>query len=130
MNELISELTGKLGVSEHQAKGGVGMLLKLAKEHLGGNDAAELREAIPDADKMEAEAPDEDAAGGGLMGALGGIAGSLGGEKVGALAGLAGGFSKLGLDAGDVQKFLPILTGFLEGKGKGGLVQKVMGLLG
>ena len=49
----------------------------------------------------------------------GGVVG--GGGGLGSLAGLAGGFSKLGLNAGMIVKFLPIILSFLQGKGGEGL---------
>jgi hypothetical protein len=52
--------------------------------------------------------------------------GSGGGGGLSSLAGLAGGFSKLGLNAGMIAKFLPIIMSFLQSKGGEGL----KGLLG
>ena len=130
MNDLINKLTSELNLDESQAKGGVGMLVKFAREHLGGDEAEEMKAAIPDADEMERAAPEPDAEDeGGIMGMLGDVAGAIGGEKVAGLAGLAGGFSKLGIDMGDVSKFLPMVMDHLKGEGKDGLVQKLMGLL-
>jgi hypothetical protein len=45
------------------------------------------------------------------------------------LAGLAGGFSKLGLDSGMIGKFLPIILSFVQSKGGGGvktILEKVL----
>jgi hypothetical protein len=41
--------------------------------------------------------------------------------KVGGIAGLAGGFSKLGLDAGMVTKFVPVILSFVQSKGGDGV---------
>ena len=132
MNDLINKLTSGLDLDESQAKGGVGMLMKFAREHLGGDEAEEMKAAIPDADEMERAAPEPEVGGGdegGLMGMLGDVAGAIGGEKVAGLAGLASGFGKLGIDMGDVSKFLPMVMDHLKGEGKDGVVQKLMGLL-
>jgi Protein of unknown function VcgC/VcgE (DUF2780) len=59
------------------------------------------------------------------MGAIGGIASSLDAGDIGNLASLAGGFSKLDLDAGMVTKFVPIIMEFVKGQAGDG----VMGLL-
>jgi hypothetical protein len=75
-------------------------------------------------------------AGGGMMGALGGIASSLGagglGDKMGGLgdlANLASGFSQLGLSTDMVGKFLPIVLSFVQNQGGDsmkGLLEKVL----
>ena len=130
MNELIQRLTGELDLTPAQAEGGVGMLIKMAQDHLGGGEADELRGAVPDAEAMERQAPGTGAAEGGVMGALGGLAGKLGGERAAAGAGLLGGLDKLGIDAATAAKFLPVVLGFLRDKGHGGLAEKLGGFLG
>ncbi len=125
--ELISNLVEQLGVSEEQASGGVGLLLKMAKEKLGDGDFSQLSNLLPETDQLIDTAPEEEKSGG-LMGSFGGLVSSLGGDgsSLGNLATLAGGFSKLGLDAGMITKFLPIVLSFFQGKGGDG----VQGLLG
>jgi len=124
--ELIGQLVEKLGVSEEQATGGAGLLLKLAQDKLGGGDFAPIMENVPGIEDMLSAAPDE--GGGDLMGAIGGLMSSFGGgaDNLGALASLAGGFGKLGLDAGMVAKFVPILLDFVRDRGG----NDVAGLLG
>jgi len=120
--ELLNMLTSQLGINEEQASGGAGMIFNLAKEKLGG-DFSQITEAIPDVSGLIDKAPDT---GGGVMGALGGLASSFGGDKLGNLASLAGGFSKLDLDAGMITKFVPIILDFVKSKAGDG----AMGLLG
>lgn len=43
------------------------------------------------------------------------------GTELGNLASLAGGFDKLGLDAGMIGRFVPVLLSFLQSKGGGEL---------
>lgn len=116
--ELMQLLTQNLGVSEEQAQGGAGLLFKLAKDKLGDGDFQQVASAVPGIDGLMDAAP---SGGGGLMGALGGIASSLGvgggGGKLGGLASLAGGFSKLNLDSGMVGKFIPVILSFVQSKG-------------
>ncbi len=112
--ELISMLTNQLGIKESQAQGGAGLIFNLAKEKLGGGDFSKIADVIPGIGDMMKSAPDS---GGGLMGAIGGLASSFGGDSLGNLAQLAGGFSKLGLDSGMIGKFIPIILSFVEGKG-------------
>jgi hypothetical protein len=115
--ELIQQLTQGLGVDENQAKGGAGLIFKLAQEQLGSGDFAQLAGAVPAVSNLIGEAP---AAGGGIAGALGGLAGAMGGGQAGQLANmaaLAGGFSQLGLNPGMVGKFAPIILSFVQNQG-------------
>jgi len=86
--ELVDQLTKNLGVTQTQAEGGVGMLFNLAKGKLGGSDFSKVSAVVPGVDSLMKAAP---ASGGGFLSKLfGGGAGNI--------AGLAGGFSKLGLE--------------------------------
>ena len=126
MEELIGQLVSKLGVQEGQAKGGAGLLFKLAKDKLGG-DFSKVAAAVPGVNDMMSAAPQAGGAAklvGGLLGAMGGKAQGLAG-----LASLAGGFSQLKLDSRMVTKFVPIILEFVKGKGGAevvGLLSKVL----
>jgi hypothetical protein len=125
--ELLQMLTQQLGVSEDQAKGGTGLLLKLAKEKLGAGEFSQVKSAVPAADDLIASAPKP----GGLGGALGGLASAFGGGigQLGNLAALAEGFKGLNMDSGMVGKFIPIVLSFVQAKGGGGvkdLLEKVL----
>lgn len=113
--ELLNQLVQNLGVNEEQARGGAGLLFKMAKEKLGGGDFTKISEAVPGVDGLINSAPES----GGIASALGGLGSALGGDagKLGDLAGLAGGFSKLGLDSGMIGKFIPIVLSFVGSKG-------------
>lgn len=113
MNELIAKLVAQLGVQEGQAKGGAGLLLKLAKDKLG-TDFAAVEKAVPDAHGLIQAAPAE----GGAAKLLGGLAGALGGGgSLAGLASLASGFDKLKLDPSMVAKFVPVLLDFVKSRG-------------
>ncbi len=112
MNELVQQLVSTLGVKDEQAKGGAGLLLKLARQKLGG-DFAQVAAAVPGAEELIGAAP----APGGASTLLGGLAGAVGAGRLGDLASLAGGFSQLGLDKGLAAKFVPVLLEFVSGKG-------------
>ena len=71
---------------------------------------------------MVSKAPEVAEAGAEASGGLGGMVGSAlsafgGGGGLGGLASLAGGFDKLGLDAGMLAKFAPIVKGYFEENG-------------
>ena len=117
--DLIGTLKSQLGVSDEQAKGGLGALLRVAREKLGQADFAKIEQQVPDAGQMADAAPQAEG-GGGLSGMLGGLAGALGGDAAGGLgklAGLAAIFSKLGLSPAMIGKFVQTVLGSLQGKG-------------
>jgi len=115
--ELISQLMENLGISEEQATGGAGALFNMAKSALGDGDFSQLTDAIPDVSRLLESAPES--GGGGVLGALGGMASSLGigGDKVSGLASLAGSFSSLDMDAGMVGKFVPVVLNYVKSMG-------------
>lgn len=92
---LTSLLTKELGVSEPQASGGIGSMLKLAQEKLSAGDFDQVAKAIP-----------------GTSSYLESAKKLLGGANVGDSAGLQGAFSKLGLSPDMVGKFKTVLTQF------------------
>ena len=137
--ELIQQLVSSLGVNEDQAKGGAGLLFNLAKDKLGAGEFQQLTDKIPCVSDLLGAAPAPStaaSAGGGMMGALGGVASSLGagglGDKLGGLgnlANLASGFSQLGLSSDMVGKFVPVVLSFVQNQGGDsmkGLLEKVM----
>lgn len=125
--EILNMLTDQLGVTEEQAKGGVGAIFSLAKEKLGDGDFSKVAEAIPGMDDLLGAAPES----GGLAGMVGDLASKLGGGagKLGSLASLAGGFKGLGLDSGMVGKFIPIILSFVQSKGGDSIKSILAGVL-
>lgn len=121
--ELLDELKNNLGINDEQAKGGTGLLLKLAKEKLGG-DFSQVTDVIPDTDDIMKAAPESGAMSGLLKSATHAFGGSA--EKFGDIAALSSGFSKLGLGKDMVGKFIPIVLNFAQTKG-GDTVKTLMG---
>lgn len=127
MNELVTQLVSQLGVQEGQAKGGAGLLLKLAQSKLGG-DFSKVQQAIPGVQELISSAPEA----GGAAKLLGGLAGALGGGKAGGLADLASaaaGFSQLKLDPSMIQKFVPVILSFVQSKGGAEVVNLLTSVL-
>ncbi len=124
MSELVQQLIDSVGVDQQQAEGGLGLIFGLVKDKLGGGDFSQLAELVPEAEQLAAQAPAGDS-GGGLMG----MAASMLGGGLGDMAKLAQGFSGLGMDAGMLGRFLPVITGFLESRGGGDLAGRIAGLL-
>lgn len=127
--DLINQLVSTLGVSEEQAKGGAGMLFKLAQDKLSGGEFAQISDKVSGIDDMLSAAPAD--AGGGLMGAVGGLMSSLGGGSgnLGALASLAGGFDKLGMDSGMIGRFVPVVLDVVRDQGGDAVGNLLKGVL-
>ncbi len=132
MNELVSTLVSKLGVNEGQAQGGTGLILNMVKEQLGTQDFSQIAQHIPGVgDLLKAAPAQEDASGGGILGMVGKLAGSLGGgSELGQLASLAGGFEKLGIKPEMIAEFLPVIISFVEKKGGSTVADLLKGALG
>ena len=114
---IVDEIMKQVGVSKEQAEGGLGLIFKLAKDKLGA-DFSQVSNVVPEANGLIGKAPaDEQDAGGGLMGLLGGMASKLGLGDLEKLAELAAQFKKLGLDMEAVQKFVKVVMTFVESKG-------------
>ena len=119
MMELIQNLTSNLDVDENQAKGGAGLIFQLAKEQLGDGEFSQVASVVPGIGDLIGAAPHP---GGGLAGAIGGLAGAMGGGgKVATLAALAGGFGQLGLNPTMVSQFVPIILSFVQNQGGDGV---------
>lgn len=125
--ELITQLVENLGISEGQAKGGAGLLFNLAKEKLASGDFSQISEAVPGINEMMEAAPQS----GGFAKAVGSITSAFGGKagKLGSLAGIASGFSKLDLDSDMLGKFLPVILSFVQSKGGDSLKNILSGVL-
>lgn len=121
--ELINMLTEQLRISDEQARGGAGLLFKMAKDKLESGDFEQITASVSEADSLADAAPGSDL----FESALGGLASGLssGESNLGDLAGLVGGFTKLGLEPDMLGHFVPIVLSFVKGKGGDG-VQNIL----
>jgi hypothetical protein len=108
-SQLTGLLTKQLGVTQSQAEGGVGSMLKLAQEKLSAGDFDMVAKAVPGAQKYLDKAK-----------SLGAYTGSLGN-----MAGLNGALSKLGIPPETAAKFVPAVTNFV-GKAGGSKVGNLL----
>ncbi len=111
--ELLNQLTQNLGVTEDQARGGTGLIMKMAQEKLGVGDFNQIADTIPGIQNIIKTAPELS----GTEKALGVASSTVGGGGGGNLANLTNGFSKLGLDTQMVTRFVPIVLSFVQSKG-------------
>jgi hypothetical protein len=107
---LLKSLTGQLGITEDQAKGGVGSYLTLLQEKLAKGDFDKIAGYVPGAAKYMDAAK-----------SLGAVTGPLQN-----LAGLSGALGKLGISPEVASQFVPMLTNYL-GKMGGSSVQQLLG---
>jgi hypothetical protein len=110
---LLTTLKSQLGVTEDQAKGGVGSYLLLAQEKLAKGDFDKVAGLVPGASKYMDSAKK-----------LGAVAGPLKN-----LAGLNGALTKLGMKSETVSKFAPTVTNYLGTAGGDGVKKMLAGVL-
>jgi len=124
--ELVSQLTKALSISPAQASGGAGALFGLAKSRLSPADFGKVAASVPGIDGLIKSAPAGSAAEGvpGLSGLEGSLPGGLGG-----LASVAGSFHKLGLSPQMAEKFIPVLTKFVQSRGGASTASLLAGAL-
>lgn len=122
---LISLLTDQLGITDTQAEGGSGALLRYAKQKLSTDDFSKVAGAMPETETLIKAAPPVE----GLAAKLGSASSLLGGGEasgaVSSMAVLTKSFSSLGLDSGMIGKFVPIILEYAQGKG-GGAVSSIL----
>ncbi|WP_426757129.1 DUF2780 domain-containing protein [Myxococcus sp. Y35] len=143
--DLIGQLSQQLGVDGTQAQGLAGSLLKLVqgtvKEKLGPDAASQMGQAIPEMDGWQRApsttsapqtAPD---AGGGLMGALGGLmSGQEGGTggmmsalgQAGDVAAVVSLLGRFNIDASKASLVAPLLLNFLKSRLDPALVGRIL----
>ncbi len=123
---LIENLSSQLGIDTSKAEGLAGAALGFIQgqvaDKVGGQEAAAVQSAIPEMDAWVDKAPSGEGSGG----ILGAAAGLMGGGDLGQLVSSA---SKLGLDAGAVQKALPLIVDFLKSRLDDQTLAKVLGAL-
>lgn len=129
VDELIQQLTGKLGIDASVANAAAGKAMAIVKAHAGDDLFAKISAAIPGA----GEAAQQGAAGGlpsegggGMLGKLAGMASSALGGSAGAGLEIGAALSAAGLDADKVGSFLSMVIAFLKDKVGDDVVEQVM----
>jgi Protein of unknown function VcgC/VcgE (DUF2780) len=114
MADITTELASKCGISPEQAQKGLGAVLAFLKKTVPAETYAKISAAVPGAEEMTAAAETGQEASGGILGAIGDLAGKLVGGS--AAAALVGQLTKLGFTPEQIQMFLPKVLEFLKGK--------------
>ncbi|WP_438765037.1 DUF2780 domain-containing protein [Kushneria sp. TE3] len=123
-SQLISQLTDQLGVSQTQAIGGSAALLAAAKNQLGSDQFNQLSNQAPGVDGLlsSAQALSGNQS---MLSKLSGMGGN--GQSGGTPSLTSSAFSMLGMDAGMVSQFAPVMLNYL---GQEGVSSSLLGSLG
>lgn len=118
--ELVGLLTKQLSITPAQATGGAGTIFGLAKHHLSAPDFSKIAAVTPGMSGFLKAAPSASPPASSGIPGISSISSSLPGGA-GGLASAATSFQKLGLSPDMVNKFLPIITQYLQAKGGSGV---------
>lgn len=128
MEEFIQMVTKQLGVSDETGKIATGGILKMLQDQLGGDLFAQVQQQLPGIQGLIGAAEKSGVAedgGGGLMGSLTSMAGSLLGGKAKGYADIMSALTKSGLSADKIPQYLSLLVSFLKEKLGSDLFAKV-----
>ncbi len=130
MDEFIQMVTRQLGVSNETGKSATGGILKMIQDQIGGDLFAKVQEQLPGVQGLIGAAEKSQAAGGGgLMGSLTSMAGSMLGGKAKGYADIISALTKSGLSADKIPQYLSLLVDFLKEKLGSDLFAKVVAKL-
>ncbi len=108
--ELVQQLMKSLDLNEQQAKGGIGALLYIVKDHVAHSSFHEIKTLLPEAEAWMRLSPE---GGEGFIGLLDGIFGSVAGGKLDAFARMGGHFQSLGISPTMVKPFTGIVLAYM-----------------
>ena len=121
--DLIGSLTKELNVTPAQATGGAGTLFNLAKSKLSADDFSKVSKAVPGMEGLlkAAPKPKSDSPLDSMASALPGNAGGL--------ASAASSFKSLGLSPSMAEKFVPVMTQYVQKTGGSSVASLLSGVL-
>lgn len=129
MEEFISMVTQQLGIGASEGRSATGGILNLIKDQLDDSTFSTMMEKLPGAEGLlTAGEQSEAGSGGGLMGSLTSMAGSLMGGDSG-IGGVAQALGNAGIGLDKAGGFLSALVEFLKGKLGDDLFGKIAGQL-
>jgi hypothetical protein len=131
MADTPNALSSELGLSSDLVHKGLGAILDFLRQHLGEEMFNRVQAAIPNAadflQRFES-APDA-SGGGGLLGALTGLASKFLGGGAGDLPKLLESFGKLGFKPEQIEAFLPRALEFIKSHLPADLIQQILSKL-
>lgn len=123
MQALIDTLMLKLGVDDRQARGGMGALLRAAREKLGEAGLRDLTASLQglDVEGLIREAPQPGAAGR----LFGGLTRSVGGGNAAILAEVVAAFGKLGMSPERAHRFMEVMQSYVREHADPGAIERL-----
>jgi hypothetical protein len=123
VDDLVKQLSKKLGVNKKQAQGGLVAILRAGQQNLSPRDFDAFVRDVPGADRLLRNAPPPST----LSSLAGGLGSLLGGRNstAGRWAGLAATFTELGVDLDTAKKFGPIVMEHVREHGGEDLLDKL-----
>ncbi len=130
MDEILKTLAEHTGISVETARNGLGAIIAFLKEHLPEGLSDQLMKALPDANSVaSAFEQSKTAEGGGLIGALTGLATKVFGEGAGEVSKLLGMLQNSGLDLAQIEAFLPKVFELIKEHLPPELYEKILALI-
>lgn len=124
--QIVTQLASQVGVSEQQAGGGIGALMKYAQQSLDQEQFAKVANALPELAGLLESAPaiDQDSTTVTQLSTLLGESDTADTAKK--LANLHNSLDKLGLNSEQIRQFIPVVIDYAKSKGG----DAIAGLLG
>lgn len=132
MDELIQQLTNKLGIDASVATAATGKAMALVKEHAGDDLFEKISAAIPGASESAQQGAAEPVAaaensGGGMLGKLAGMASSALGSSAGGGLEIGAALGAAGLPTNQMGDFVTTLVAFLKDKLGDEVTEQILG---
>ena len=120
MDEFIQSLVKQLGLSPEAGKAATGNIMKMVRDQVGESTFSQIASKLPEVQRLigaaEKDGGEQSGGGGGLMGSLTSMAGSLLGGKAGGAVEVASSLTKAGVSLDKVPQYLSLLVEFLKNK--------------
>ncbi|MCA9197758.1 MAG: DUF2780 domain-containing protein [Planctomycetales bacterium] len=128
MEELIQQLTNKLGMDASVASQATGKAMAMLKQHAGDDLFGKISSAIPGAAEAAEQGASEGAGGGGggIVGKLTGMASSMLGGSAGSGLELGAALSSAGVDSSQMDDFASTIVQFLKDKAGNDVVEQIL----
>jgi uncharacterized protein (DUF2267 family) len=128
MDDIIRELSARLGLSPDQAAAGAGAIFKTIQDNVAPADFQKLLQQVPQAQAWigRVAAGGASEGGSGLLGMAGGLLGGLGAGGSGSLGELAALLSRNGLSLDTAARLGPALFDLLGNRVDPGLIERLL----
>ena len=110
--DLVNQLVETLGITEEQARGGTGLIMRVAKQRLNHGDFNQVANTIPGLNNMIKIAPEITGTEKALRTAT-----STTGTAANLITEIGNGFTELGMDTGMVTRFVPVVLTYVQSTG-------------